>query len=108
MERKCKNCANFTWGDLKGPITDVCIQCKYVGVNGRPQPSNWKPHHMTNAERIRAMTDQELADFLCGVYDDENCSVYQCESGKFINGTIILDYDEFKILDWLQQPAEVE
>ena len=61
---------------------------------------------MTNADRIRAMSDVELAEFLCGVYDDDTCGVYQAESGKFINGTIIFDYDEFKILEWLLQPEE--
>ena len=65
-------------------------------------------HEMTNADRIRAMSDVELAEFLCGVYDDDNCGVYQAESGKFINGITILDYDEFKILEWLLQPAEVD
>ena len=63
---------------------------------------------MTNADRIRAMSDDMLAEFLCGVYDDDNCGVYQAESGKFINGITILDYDEFKILEWLKQPAEVD
>lgn len=60
----------------------------------------------TNADRIRAMSDEELAEFLCGVYDDDTCGVYQDECGKFINGTIIIDYDENAILEWLKQPAE--
>ena len=50
------------------------------------------------------MTDEELAEFLCGVYDDENCGAYQDECGKFICGTTILDYDQYKIADWLKQP----
>ena len=59
----------------------------------------------THADRIRAMSDEELAEFLCGVYDDDTCGVYQDECGKFINGTIILDYDEDAILEWLKQPV---
>ena len=60
----------------------------------------------TNADRIRAMSDEELAEFLCGVYDSDTYGVYQDECGKFINGTIIIDYDEDAILEWLQQPVE--
>jgi hypothetical protein len=60
----------------------------------------------TNADRIRAMSDEELAEFLCGVYDEENGGVYQDECGKFINGVVIFDYDQYKIAEWLKQPAE--
>lgn len=63
---------------------------------------------MTNAQHIRSMTDEELAEFLCGVYDDENCGVYQDECGKFICGTTIIDYDQYKIADWLKQPYKEE
>ena len=63
------------------------------------------PEPKTNADRIRAMTDEELAELLCSVYD-ETYGEYQEPYGKFINGTTIIDYDENKILEWLQQPAE--
>ena len=39
---------------------------------------------MTNAQKIRAMTDEELADFLIDLADDGN----------------------LRIREWLQQPAE--
>ena len=44
----------------------------------------------THADRIRAMSDEELAEFLCGVYDmvDDCC------------------YDQRSIKEWLKQPAE--
>ena len=61
---------------------------------------------ITNADRIRAMSDEELAEFLCGVYDDDNCGVYQDECGKFINGTTIIDYDQDKILEWLKSEVD--
>lgn len=89
MEATCKLGTKGCWNDGKCRATSNC-ECKVI----------------TNADRIRAMTDEELAEFLCGVYDDDNCGVYQAESGKFINGITILDYDEFKILEWLLQPAE--
>ena len=56
---------------------------------------------MTNSDRIRSMTDEELALWICGVYDIEE------ENGKFINGIIIPGYAPHDIEEWLQQPAEV-
>ena len=56
--------------------------------------------HMTNADKIRSMTDEELALWICGVYDIEE------ENGKFINGTIIPGYAPHDIEEWLQQPAK--
>ena len=54
----------------------------------------------TNADRIRSMNDEELALWICGVYDIEE------ENGKFINGIIIPGYAPHDIEEWLQQPAE--
>ena len=56
--------------------------------------------HMTNADKIRSMTDEELALWICGIYDIEE------ENGKFINGIIIPGYAPHDIEEWLQQPAE--
>lgn len=58
---------------------------------------SYKP--MTNGDRIRSMTDEELAEFLCGVYDEE-------ETDKFICGTIIPNYFEEAICDWLKQEVD--
>ena len=55
---------------------------------------------MTNADRIRSMTDEELALWICGIYDIEE------EHEKFINGIIIPGYAPHDIEEWLQQPAE--
>jgi hypothetical protein len=46
------------------------------------------------------MSDEELAEFLCGVFDEDECS------GKYICGVTIADYDQFNIAEWLKQPAE--
>ena len=56
----------------------------------------------SNADRIRAMSDEELAEFLCGVFDDDECD------GKYICGVTIAAYDQFVIAEWLKQPAEEE
>ena len=54
----------------------------------------------SNADRIRSMSDEELALWICGVYDIEE------ENGKFINGIIIPGYAPHDIEEWLQQPAK--
>ena len=59
-------------------ITDLskCVAFNST-VNGKPQ---------TNADRIRSMADEELAEFLIDLADDGN----------------------LRIREWLQQPAEGE
>lgn len=59
-----------------------------------------KVKSMTNADRIRSMNNDELALWICGVYDIEE------EHGKFINGIIIPGYAPHDIEEWLQQPAK--
>ena len=54
---------------------------------------------MTNADRIRAMTDEELCDFLSQY---KFCDI--CEEGCD-NCTYHGDCDK-RLLDWLKQPAE--
>ena len=63
-------------------------------------PMGVVPKKPTNADKIRSMTDEELALWICGVYDIEE------ENGKFINGIIIPGYTPNDIEEWLQQPAE--
>ena len=70
---KCETCARKQYGYL----CDGCIH----------DPDNrdlYEP--MTNADRIRAMSNEDLALWICGVYDIEE------ENGKFINGIIIPGY----------------
>ena len=61
MEQKCANCGNGKWRDGVTPITEICCTCHYVDKGAlEPQPSNWIPKVQTNADRIRAMSDEEL------------------------------------------------
>lgn len=99
----CDTCAHKA-GDKKAVECGTCMASYNDGVL-QGSPSNYKAKPMTNADRIRAMSDEELAEFLCGVYDEENGGVYQDECGKFINGTVIFDYDQYKIEEWLKQPV---
>ena len=87
----CKKCNNLVngWCEkvIDSPDQDMQRDCQYF----------WEK---TNADRIRSMTDEELALWICGVYDIEE------ENGKFINGIIIPGYAPHDIEEWLQQPAE--
>lgn len=76
-----------------------CNNCFY----GNP-PSKWEAASYyvpdTNAEKIRSMSDEQLAEFLCKISDcafDLCPAVEMCGCGDGIaNG----------LLKWLQQPAE--
>ena len=58
--KDCENCANKK--------SDVCCNCITAYVNDeRQDPSHWVLLPQTNADRIRSMTDEELAEFLYAV-----------------------------------------
>lgn len=62
---------------------DRCLtNCRYFDGSG----GGYRKVPMTNANRIRAMSDEELADFLIDLADDGN----------------------LRIREWLQQPAGEE
>ena len=63
-------------------------------IDGTP---NEKPQ--TNADRIRAMSDEELAQFL---YACDFCNI--CEEG--CDGCSYHGDCERRLADWLKQPAE--
>ena len=85
-------------------MNEDCPFCLYekteTNCPGCWEGSNYKPKPMTNADRIRAMTDEELAEFLwdrsqggcppmdCDEYDGKICGAWKCW------------------LTWLQKPVE--
>ena len=60
MSRSCKECAHHN-PDF---IDNVCLHCSWPEFAG--EPSNFKPKPITNADKIRSMTDEELAEFISG------------------------------------------
>jgi hypothetical protein len=54
----------------------------------------------TNADRIRSMSDEELAEFLRNIRD---CGDY--DELKLIGG-VCMDY--VSVIEWIQQPAKEE
>ena len=54
------------------------------------------PKPQTNADCIRAMPDEKLADFLAGIEHDACCASTYLENGTYIDNW----------LDWLKQEAD--
>lgn len=82
--------------DCKNNGTQICsVCCSYQGC-----PDRWEAKPTTNADRIRAMTDEELADLLsCSM-----CSLcvlhYYCKENR--NNRNCDDV----ILEWLKQEVK--
>ena len=68
---------------------DVCPVCGSPSTIGKP---------VTNADRIRAMTDEELSQFLCSWHNAEEC--HHCVAERFC------EYGHTGMIDWLQQEAD--
>lgn len=82
----CYNCGGrgfitATYGS--GQTSAICPVCGGIGT---------REIQMTNADRIRSMTDDELNNFLCKV--------------AYCMDTCPYEYEGKKSLGWLQQPAE--
>ena len=90
--------------------TGIRMECKYVDKDGCPQTISRMFHIQTNADRIRAMSDEELANFFA-----DKClmaSYSQLTDAKYnLTATEIeaQKHTAFSILmKWLQKPAEGE
>lgn len=109
MEQKCANCGNGKWRDGVTPFTETCCKCHYVdkGALG-PQPSNWIPKTQTNADRIRAMSDDELAHFLAERSVNES-TVQLLDKDNDLTAVQIeaLRHRIYcALMQWLKQPVE--
>lgn len=70
-------------------------------------------HPMTNGDRIRAMSDEELADLLNGAGElDERIhfcqNLYVCENYMAVQHTAPAHRCKECLVKWLQQPAKEE
>ena len=66
------------------------------------EPSHWRALPQTNADRIRAMSDEELAEFIRDVS-------YECQDAHWGCKCQSCDFpwcSSDSTLAWLQQPAE--
>lgn len=85
---KCDSCKHWDKGLDEYP----CSKCIHNAIE------HYEP--ITNFERIKAMSVDKLAEFICGIYDTEE------DNAKFINGTIIPAYTEYDIKEWLESEVE--
>ena len=91
-----------------------CKDCKHdkgkcVGVSRRARHKNcFEPKVMTNADRIRAMSDEELAVFIRAVIMAEDCPVTGCDCDKCFFKDPCFNGLKWhgKETEWLKQPAE--
>ena len=101
MRKNCETCKHDDAGYPSYPLKTPCNEC--VRKKGCDTPTEWEAaaHYKpdTHADRIRAMSDEELAEFLseyqfCDMCD-EGCDActYHGECDK-------------RLLEWLKQPAE--
>ena len=75
--KSCRNCRHFVWGHPNSQLKDVCIDCFYKQDG---TPSNWEPMKKTRADRIRAMSDEELAAALYHFCDVPFCrNLMECK-----------------------------
>lgn len=84
---KCGDCPDYKTCHRQNDLRRKRHKCKKAN----------EPFVQTNADRIRAMSDEELAKFLCSILDceSEKCpGLAYCALGK--NGCA----------DWLKQPAK--
>lgn len=54
----------------------------------------YRTESITNADRIRSMSDEELAEYIAGIIDDAN------------SGSVIYSDRTEEWLEWLKQPAK--
>ena len=88
----CYNCGGhgfITATYESGQTSAICPVCGGIGTH---------EIQMTNADRIRSMTDEELAEFLL---DFNLADVSTVKMGEF--GPHMFRY---RLKEWLQQPAE--
>ena len=88
---KCKYEGNGVWDGR-------CIGTKEVDpCKGHEKCKSYRPDYQTNADKIRAMSDEELAEFLAHNNKDIN-------DGHFFSWQCNAD----DVLSWLYQSAEGE
>ena len=115
--------------DMKGPLSyDNCMkcvsQCEHAGKDRTflYMDKSCKVTVVTNADRIRAMSDDELAEFIRSMVDDDgthDVACYGCinygthHSDPDNKGTHLYECEGcpnegigLDVLKWLKQPAE--
>lgn len=90
---KCKNCKNLVnaWCDVKCDSPDPELVRDCIGFE-----------QMTNGDRIRAMSDEELVDFILDKRENGTCFNNKCYHNDPNKGC------DDCTLEWLKQPVGVD
>ena len=80
--------------DYCGVANEMCPTCKGTGV---------QLTDMTNADRIRAMSDQQLAEFICNALGSAGCVEDHCPGHDLCRPQ---DGKSNGLKKWLQQPVK--
>lgn len=92
-----KDCVSCMHEHLS-PMSDTCRECGIAMLNYEEA----KPKPITNADRIRAMTDEELADRIMGFVRCEACErEFHIECNPLMTCRGVW-------LEWLKSPVEVD
>lgn len=103
MRKDCDTCLHDEFGET------YCNDCYWA--NGKP-PTKWEPAPFwtpdTNADRIRAMSDEELARHLhCIGWDCHLCSEHERLDNEPLLRNEKCDENCFEhCLEWLKQPVD--
>lgn len=92
---KCWGTGHVNGGNENSTWSKTCEDCRGIGFSRVP---------MTNADRIRAMSDEELAKLFCGFC--KNAKI--CEGCPMCDGKCAESELAESWVEWLQQPAEGE
>ena len=95
----CKKCNNLVndWCEkvIDSPDPDMQRDCQYFCEK-------------TNADQIRAMSDEELAVFVSSIIIAEDCPAPECDCDKCFFKEPCFNGSKWhgKEIEWLKQPAE--
>ena len=103
--KRCNNCANGAWSCKESALPEVCLNCNFLSDGS---PSEWKPKVATNADRIRAMSDEELAEFIANkIVNLENHKMIEQGYTPTATQLSALGHTCYcTLVQWLKQPAE--
>ena len=97
-QRDCSDCYYSMWEGKKEP----CKSCRATDEGF----TNWREAPLTNADRIRAISDEELAENRCieikGLYPWPIFVAFDVPEKRFLSRESAVAEE----LNWLQQPAE--
>ena len=100
----CPACNGYGFVSVCGENSIGAYTCDHCNGAGKIEVP------MTNADRIRAMSDEELAVFVRAVIMAEDCPVTGCDCDKCFFKEPCFNGSKWygKETEWLKQPAEGE